>query len=1053
MARLYEHLASLIVHDNAVLLIGADLGRGSSGAFPTYQVADTLAQRLGQAERSRPLSRVAQEFETLLGRQALVQALKEEVERLEASQLPLARLVADAVVPGTKVVTSRFDRALERALEARRTPYVRIVRDTDLPFFDESKVTVIKIQGDIDQPDSLVVTDDDLDEFVRRLPTVSDVVRAFFATKTLVFLGYDLAGLTFKRLFGEISRELKGFRRTAYAVAAEALPEVEQRYWQQRGVELLAEDPTAFLQGLAAAMARARQQPLPPANPLAALAEPPRPDRPYKALATFDAADAAIFFGREEESQRLANRILGRPITLLYGESGSGKSSLLRAGVTPLLAHQRSLLAVLEPQPAQPPNEAIADALAQAGRRAGLSLPDRWSSPADLVRAWQDTLDGPLVLAVDPLEPLLLAPDPAAQEAWLRCLAELVDNPALFLRLVLVTREDFLGRLAVVEPFLPGLWDGRFRLERLGREEARAAVVEPAGVFGVRWQPALVEALLDSLGDDRGIAPAALQIVCDRLYAAATDEQPPATEITLAHLQRLGGVEAILGDYLEGVLANLPAAQQPLAQRLLAALVSSQGVRQRLALGDLARTADCPPNAAAAVLDELVRQRLAVRYDAADPEYTLVHDYLTPRIARWLGPAFWDEQRGRELLRAALPGWERDRRLPALDALRLATRYQGTLRLTPAETAMFYAAAVAYGRSPEPWQQSLSADQRRRCLEALLANDDPAVRRQAAEAAADPLLALRLASLALDDPSAAVREAAAVSLGAAAQSEPTAFLSAPVHEALQSLAAATAQPTTAEAGLAALAAAVDQAPALRAALPPGLRRPVCRRVLAQRWARSRQQIALDTAQAAQWGYLSMAATLGVVFGLVSAAGAQRPITAVSIVVLGIAVAGVIGAAAVGVGGFLGSVLRHLDDPDHGLRHAALTALAVAATFALGWVLLLAGLPGSFAAGGVFLTVVLASLAVAAAALALPRSRLSRPAQAAVAAAVGAVAFALAAWLGREAGMTTLSLSPTPIIGIPPAPLIGLAAGVGFLAGLNPRLWRERPQHHERGERS
>ncbi|MCS6842901.1 MAG: hypothetical protein NZ528_01045 [Caldilineales bacterium] len=364
---------------------------------------------------------------------------------------------------------------------------------------------------------------------------------------------------------------------------------------------------------------------------------------------------------------------------------------------------------------------------------------------------------------------------------------------------------------------------------------------------------------------------------------------------------------------------------------------------------------------------------------------------------------------------------------------------------------MLYAAAVAYGRSPEPWQSSLAADRRRRCLEALLDNDDPAVRRQAAAAVTDPPLAPRLASLALADPSAEVREAAARGLGSLAQAPASAPLPAPVQEALQSLAAAAAQPDTAEAGLMALAVAADRAPALRGALPPALRSPVRRRVLAQRWARSRQQIALDTAQAAQWGYLSMAATLGVVFGLVSAAGAQRPITAVSIVVLGIAVAGVIGAAAVGVGGFLRSVLHHLDDPGHGLRHAALTALAVAATFALGWVLLLAGLPGTFAAGGVFATVALASLAVAAVALGLPRSGLSRPAQAAVAAAVGAVAFALAAWIGREAGTTTLSLNPAPIIGIPPAPLIGLAAGVGFLAGLNPRLWRDRPRPSERGE--
>ncbi len=71
-----------------------------------------------------------------------------------------------------------------------------IVRDTDVSFFDESKLTLIKIQGDIDQPDSLVITEDDVEDFISNLPTLSDVVRAFFATKTLIFLGYDLESPT-----------------------------------------------------------------------------------------------------------------------------------------------------------------------------------------------------------------------------------------------------------------------------------------------------------------------------------------------------------------------------------------------------------------------------------------------------------------------------------------------------------------------------------------------------------------------------------------------------------------------------------------------------------------------------------------------------------------------------------------------------------------------------------------------------------------------------------------------------------------------------------------
>ena len=488
MSRLTSRLADLIATDNAILFVGNALRAG--GDLPAVeQIAESLAARIEYQRPDRSLSAVARDFEVLKGRNALVSALREEIRKLQASRPgpdPLHQLIADAVLPHTKVLTTRFDQILERALDQFHKPYVLIVRDADVPFFDEAKITLIKMQGDIDQPDSLIITEDDLDDFIRRLPTISDVVRAFFATKTLIFLGYDLNSPLFKRFYNQVTRNLSAFRRQAYAVVPEPLDPVEDKYWAAQNVETLEEAPLQFLEDLAAAVKAEIQTPRDPepTDRLLELQKGEMPIRPYKALDSFTTADAALFSGRTEESQRLANRILAHRLTLLYGESGSGKSSLMNAGVTPRLLHQRALVATCTPSPDQPLTEIMRRALLETGQRAGLTPPSE--SLLVTVREWQRALSGPIVLVLDQFEQFFLVYNAHERATAARLFHELHEDRSLNLRLVFILREDFLGRLQTLEDLVPGLMNVRFRLQKLGRENARAALEEPARLFNTR---------------------------------------------------------------------------------------------------------------------------------------------------------------------------------------------------------------------------------------------------------------------------------------------------------------------------------------------------------------------------------------------------------------------------------------------------------------------------------------------------------------------------------------------------------------------------------------
>ncbi|NUM48280.1 MAG: SIR2 family protein, partial [Anaerolineales bacterium] len=949
MSRLTSRLADLIATDNAILFVGNAL-RASHNPPAIEQIAEALAARIEYVRPDRSLSAVARDYEVLKGRNALITALREELRKLQAGPDPLHQLIADAVLPHTKVLTTRFDQILERALDQFQKPYVLIVRDADVPFFDEAKITLIKMQGDIDQPDSLIITEDDLDDFIRRLPTISDVVRAFFATKTLIFLGYDLNSPLFKRFYNQVTRNLSAFRRQAYAVVPEPLDPVEDKYWAAQNVETLEENPLQFLEDLAAAVKAEIQTPRDPepTDRLLELQKGSLPDRPYKALDSFTTADAAIFSGRTEESQRLANRILAHRLTLLYGESGSGKSSLMNAGVTPRLLQQRSLVATCTPSPDQPLTEIMRRALLETGQRAGLTPPSE--SFLVTVREWQRALSGPIVLVLDQFEQFFLVYNSFERTTAARLFHELHEDRSLNLRLVFILREDFLGRLQTLEDLVPGLMDVRFRLEKLGRENARAALEDPARLFNGTWESFLLNRLLDELTTPDGdISPPQLQLVADQLWQDAvkrnsgpspeshpTPKPDRAVSLTLKRFTELGGVQAILGDYLDQTVAAFPTDDQPLVRLLLGALVSSGGVKQRLPLEDIARTADLPPEKAAEILDHLTRQRLLQRYetpihnqqstinnspapfDYAKPpsfesrtslrvlptnqptdqptnqqtSYELTHDYLVPRITRWLGQEFWDAQRAREIIRQDYPAWTARQRLLALDDLKIINAQRGRVRLTPQETEMVLATAAAFEDDISFWQTLLPVTDCQRVLLNLLTHLEDAPRARAAfhlGAYPDPAVSAALVKCALKDTSSTVRESAAAAISRLVNDAPK-----PVSQvAIDGLVAAQADPLA----LAALIAIRDARPSVDALLPASVRGQITRKVWALRLNRHRGEIVEMILNGLQGGFLALGFGMGIFFGLGSAQDLSiLPFLRIlGLIYFGIAMAGVLGA--------------------------------------------------------------------------------------------------------------------------------------------------------------
>ncbi len=1049
MPSLTAELADLILKDNAILFIGSQLGDGDPGLSTIQQIADALAERINYKRADRSLPAVARDYEVLQGRAALILALREKLAQLQTGPNPLHQLVADAVLPTTKLITTRFDQVLEGALTQFDKPYVLIVRDTDAPFFDESKVTLIKIQGDINQPDSLVITEDDVDAFINNLPTLSDIVRSFFATKTLIFLGYDLNSTHFKRLFNQVTRNLSIYRRTAYAIvppATEGMDEVGQRYWKNQNVEVVLRDTMPFLEELAQTVKQA--QAAIALNPIQAnVASPapqslPLPPQPYKGLQPYTEQDSSIFAGRNQETLQLTNRVLANRLTILYGESGVGKSSLLHAGLGKSIVDKRGLLAVALPEQGSPLVTNLQKSLAATAQQAGMAAEPSGDLKAT-VRSLQRLLDGPIVLVIDQAEQFFLVYNDEERAAVLVRLQDFLADRSLDIRFVIAIREDALGRLQPLEAILPNVFNVRYRLEWLRGETAREAIENPALLYGIKWEPALVQRLLADLSDpDTGaIGPPQLQINCERLYRETITRNPdPPQTITLALFESLGNTTTLLGDYLTDTIQSLDLSQQPLARTLLGALVSSSGIKQRLALADLARFGDTSPAQALAILSALVERSLVRRISrpGATPsgtdgqtdggEYELSHDSLIPRVVSWLGDEFWATQKVREILRQAAPEWTKRARLLPADDLRLAAQRQSQLQVTPIEAALLYASAITYNEAVAEWQTTIPDPERQTILLGLLDHPDERARESAARALAHFPSAengKQLAQRALLDSEQRVRSAAITALAAHVE---------------------TAGPEQSKTGVTRLVAALDQtdsetnahkalvvlrdlAPASHALLPPERRTTIRRQVWLARWSRNAEAILLASLRGAQGGFWGLGLGMGLFLGLniFIADGFTLPLLLQRLdsilfgMSAGIPIMGLIGGLAGGGTAFAGAVTRYLADAISERRLWLVQIGAGGIAMCLGWMIFAIVMPGDVRiwhtlAAGLLLGVLLAAGSTA------PVPRLWRLVLSPVA---GVVAFILLSSLGLTYNAVFWWLF-----------IMGVVAGAGFFWGQN-----------------
>ena len=398
---------------------------------------------------------------------------------------------------------------------------------------------------------------------------------------------------------------------------------------------------------------------------------------PYMGLQAFSEGDAPLYFGREAFSRHLFEKIHQHRLVSLVSASGSGKSSLLQAGLLPLLRSEitgegRWDAVVFTPGPR--PFHSLAAGLVERWARGGTS--------ADLLREAEQlgsdcsignvSLVGAVRLALDRLrdrgvERLLLVVDQFEElftqtrddGVRLSFVEQLIEAAELVpVRLVLTLRADFYGQaIGLSRNLSDRMQNGLLNVGPMSRDELTRAVVEPAAVAGLQFERGLVERILDDVKQQAGALPL-LQFALTELWYRRQGRL-----LTHAAYEEIGRVEGAIGRRADQVIAQWRPDEQERLIRELTRLVRvtaahEEGSDTRVR----ARVSDLPTEVQAMVRSFVDARLLVADRDMAtgDDTVEVAHEALIrswPRLRKAL-----DGDRSfllwRQRLRQRIEEWE-----------------------------------------------------------------------------------------------------------------------------------------------------------------------------------------------------------------------------------------------------------------------------------------------------------------------------------------------------------------------------------------------------------
>lgn len=402
------------------------------------------------------------------------------------------------------------------------------------------------------------------------------------------------------------------------------------------------------------------------------------PNCPYKGLSAFKEEDADFFFGRDEFVGKLVKVVNTKSLVPIVGASGSGKSSVVFAGLVPQL-RKNGNVQIVSFRPGDNPFDALAVALKQFAVTSTNSIQENADKERleelelgidlrndkkalcillkNIATPTIKTDNNPrFIIIADQFEELYTLTPPEQRQSFLDALLYAVKSTPLF-TLVLTMRADFYGKAITYRPFSDALQEGVYNLAPMNYEELESAIAKPAQVMKVDLEEGLTSRLIKDVANQPGLLPL-LQFALTQLW-----EKQKNWFLTHQAYEEIGGIEKALANHADAVFHKLSSADKKRVELIFIQLVRlGEGVEDTRRVATRAEVGEDSWDLVDHLAGEKARLLVTGRNEVTSEETVeIVHETL---IGNWLLLREWvdkirEQLKLKQRIEDAAIEWER----------------------------------------------------------------------------------------------------------------------------------------------------------------------------------------------------------------------------------------------------------------------------------------------------------------------------------------------------------------------------------------------------------